>query len=258
MDTKFGPYIFISYSSKNMAEADAFRKLLSDNEIECWMAPYDIPAGAQYAYVIDKAIEECSCVLLLLTKEAQESAHVDREIERAISYKKEIVPVRLDGCTLNAGFQYYFSSRQIVTITDIRKENPEIRELVARLRQLNGTIWDPLEPLLNFCEQWLSLPKTMTINPERAHLLEEVYSKLVSLLKKDGYNPDAYTLAVEPSPLETGDVSISFICDELTIYDTKAFGEIICKFDNFEIYPLVDDKLRFAGVIRKVYDVAKR
>lgn len=258
LETKFGPYIFISYSSKNIAQADAFRNLLSENELGCWMAPYDVPAGAKYAYVIDQAIEKCSCVLLLLTKEAQESDHVNREIDRADTYKKEIVPVRLDDCTLNAGFQYYFGNRQIVTITDIRKENPEVRDLVARLRQLNGTIWDPLEPLFNVLDQWLSTPKTMKINPERARILEEVYSKLVALLKKEGYDADRCTITIAPSPLETGDVSISFICSDLTIYDAKAFGEIISKLDDFEIYPLVDDKLRFSGVIRKVYDVVTR
>ena len=255
MSTKFGPYIFVSYSSKNKAEADAIRELLKDNELESWMAPYDIPAGEKYAYVIDRAREECACVLLLLSKDAQDSDHVDREIERAISYKKEIIPIRLDGCELNAGFRYYLSNCQITNITDINAANPKIQDLFGRLRQLSCAAQDPLEPLLSFFRQWAALPQKMTVNDERARLLEDVYNKLLALLKKEGYDADSYSITIEQSPLETVDVSISFVCEELMITDTKAFYEIIRHLDNFVIYPLLDNTLRFAGVMRKVFDV---
>ena len=89
-------YAFISYSSKNQISADAFNMLIKRNNIETWMAPYDIPAGSKYAQVINKAIKGCSCMVLLLTNDAQNSAWVAREVERAINYHKTIIPVQLE------------------------------------------------------------------------------------------------------------------------------------------------------------------
>ncbi len=38
-------YAFISYSTKNQAEAAAMRDLLNRNGVKTWMAPGDIPLG---------------------------------------------------------------------------------------------------------------------------------------------------------------------------------------------------------------------
>ena len=42
-------YAFISYSTKNQSAADAMRALFNKHDIDTWMAPYDIPAGSEYA-----------------------------------------------------------------------------------------------------------------------------------------------------------------------------------------------------------------
>lgn len=39
-------YAFISYSSKHQDTANATRELFIKKGIDCWMAPYDIPAGS--------------------------------------------------------------------------------------------------------------------------------------------------------------------------------------------------------------------
>lgn len=44
--------VFISYSSKDSATAQAICHELEDNHIRCWMAPRDIPIGSKYATVI--------------------------------------------------------------------------------------------------------------------------------------------------------------------------------------------------------------
>ena len=59
--------------------------LLMKNSIKCWMAPYDIPTGSKYAYVINNAIEYCSCFVLLLTEDSQNSEFVEKEVERAVT-----------------------------------------------------------------------------------------------------------------------------------------------------------------------------
>ena len=94
-------YAFISYSSKNRSSADAMIALLRQRHIDVWVAPDDIPPGSKYAQVIGRAIKECACMVLLFTNDAQNSSWVPKEVERAINYKKTIIPVQLEEVQLN-------------------------------------------------------------------------------------------------------------------------------------------------------------
>lgn len=73
-------YAFISYSTKNQQDADILRDILIKNHIGCWRAPDDIPTGSRYAHVINDAIEQCACVVLLLTEASQKSVWVEKEL----------------------------------------------------------------------------------------------------------------------------------------------------------------------------------
>lgn len=131
-------YVFISYSSKNQQMADSVRLLLKENNISCWMAPYDIPAGSRYAYVINDALERCSCLLLLLTNASQMSQFVEREIERAITYKKPILPMQLEDLELNSGFKFYIGNSQIIAVPEIRSDAPEFLRILAGIKEFLG------------------------------------------------------------------------------------------------------------------------
>ena len=48
--------VFISYSSRNKQTALAICHVLEGHGVRCWMAPRDIPPGADYGDVIDEAI----------------------------------------------------------------------------------------------------------------------------------------------------------------------------------------------------------
>ncbi len=123
-------YAFISYSTKNQSSADAIRNLLHKNNIATWMAPNDIPAGSKYAAVISGAIKNCSCFLLLLTHDSQNSKWVPKEVERAVNYGKTIVPVQLEEVVLNDEFEMYLSTDQILPIKKINETSSEIQDLI--------------------------------------------------------------------------------------------------------------------------------
>ena len=76
-------YAFISYSSKDREKADELRNLLINENIDCRMAPYDVHAGSEWADRLTQALEECACVVLLLSDAAQKSPNVKREISLA-------------------------------------------------------------------------------------------------------------------------------------------------------------------------------
>ena len=128
-------YVFISYSSKNQQMADSIRLLFEENNISCWMAPYDIPADSKYAYVINDALENCSCLLLLLTSASQMSQFVEREIEKAITYKKPILPMQLEDLELNSGFKFYIGNSQIIAVPEIRADAQEFRRILAGIKE---------------------------------------------------------------------------------------------------------------------------
>lgn len=133
-------YAFISYSSKNQASADAIRELFNKNNIDTWMAPYDIPAGSKYAAVITKAIRECSCFVLLLSNDSQSSEAVDSEVELAtLTYKKTIITVELEKVILNDAFTFYIHNKQILAVHKIVEDSPEIKQILEAVKAYTDT-----------------------------------------------------------------------------------------------------------------------
>ncbi len=132
-------HIFISYSSINQAEADAFNNLLLRNGIKTWMAPNDIPAGKDYAQVVLQALRSCSCVALLLTNASQNSIWVPKEIDRAIHYGKIVIPIQLEEVILNDQFEFYLCKNQIVAVRKIEEESPAVQKILRSIRTCTET-----------------------------------------------------------------------------------------------------------------------
>ena len=132
-------YAFISYSTKNQKEADAMRDLFRKNGIDTWMAPYDIPVGSRYAQVVNQALKGCACLVLLLTDEAQNSTWVSKEVERAVSYRRTIVPLQLEAIKLNDEFELYISTDQIMAIPKIDEDRPEVQKMLQAVSVYTGT-----------------------------------------------------------------------------------------------------------------------
>lgn len=126
-------YVFISYSSHNQVPADAMRELLCQNGIHTWMAPYDIPAGSKYAQVINQALRDCACLVLMLTNDAQCSTWVAKEVERAIHYKKTIIPLQLEDLVLNDEFEFYISTDQIVPVKRIDSNSEALQKVLRSI-----------------------------------------------------------------------------------------------------------------------------
>ncbi len=120
-------YVFISYSTVNANQAQAMRNLLNSQGISTWMAPGDIPVGKEYAEVITDAVENCSCLVLILSQATQESKWVSREIERAVNYGKTIIPIQIESVSLNGKFELYISELQSVSVKKISNDDSEMK-----------------------------------------------------------------------------------------------------------------------------------
>ena len=88
--------------------------LLEAEGIGCWIAPRDVPPGADYGESIIQAIEGTSATLLLLSTHANASIHVTHEVERATSKRKRVIPVRLEDIRPGPSLELHLATAQWV------------------------------------------------------------------------------------------------------------------------------------------------
>jgi TIR domain len=104
--------VFISYASHDAAVAQKVCSALETAGFPCWIAPRNVVPGTMYADGIVHAIDESSILVLILSEQAIASAHVGREIERAVSKRHPVVALRIDAAPLTAAFEYFLNQSQ--------------------------------------------------------------------------------------------------------------------------------------------------
>jgi TolB-like protein/Flp pilus assembly protein TadD len=128
--------VFLSYASRDEASAQRICEHLEHAGVSVWMAPRDVPAGALYADSIVRAINACRVLVLVLSQDSVDSAHVGKEIERASSKRKRVVAVRLDATELTPSLEYFLSESQWI---DARAGlEPALPKLTEGIRRLNA------------------------------------------------------------------------------------------------------------------------
>jgi hypothetical protein len=88
--------VFISHSSKNADIASAMKSYLDARGTKCWKAPEDIPYGTDWDVGIVNGLEQCQVMVLIFSKEADDSHHVKKELAFADQQKKIIIPFKID------------------------------------------------------------------------------------------------------------------------------------------------------------------
>jgi uncharacterized protein (TIGR02145 family) len=99
--------IFISYSSKDVAIADAVCHYLEKQEMSCWIAPRNIRAGCDYGAEINSALKECKIVILIFSKHSNASRDVTNEVNLAFNKGKIIIPFKIEEVELSDSLEYY-------------------------------------------------------------------------------------------------------------------------------------------------------
>jgi TolB-like protein/Tfp pilus assembly protein PilF len=102
--------IFISYASQDIVAANKVCAALEAAGLPCWIAPRDVRPGEPYAAAIVEAINACRLLVLVLTKNAIDSRHVLREVERASSKNRSVLSIRLDAAELPPELEYFLSA----------------------------------------------------------------------------------------------------------------------------------------------------
>lgn len=104
-----GKDLFVSYATADKEAAYALCRQLEDQGVGCWIAPRDVPPGADYGDAIIGAIEGTPATLLLLSAQSNASIHVTHEVERATSKHKRVIPVRLENVEPSRSLELYLA-----------------------------------------------------------------------------------------------------------------------------------------------------
>ncbi len=83
----------------------AMSHVLEQHRIKCWVAPRDIPPGADYGDVIDEAIIACRVFVIIFSEPAAVSQWVKGELNLAFTEQKHIVPYRIDDTRLKGSLR---------------------------------------------------------------------------------------------------------------------------------------------------------
>lgn len=101
---------FISHSSKDKQVADAVCATLEARGMRCWVAPRDIPPGANWGEAILDGLDACRVFVLVLSRQANASPQVMREVERAVNRGMPIIPLRVEDVMPSRSLEYFLSA----------------------------------------------------------------------------------------------------------------------------------------------------
>lgn len=117
--------------------ADEVCKALEDKGIQCWYAPRDVPPSTPYEEAIIDAIAKSELMALIISADANKSAHVGREVQNACSLEPPVtvLPFRIEDVAHNKLFQYYIGSVQWLNAftQPLADHMPKLVENVQRL-----------------------------------------------------------------------------------------------------------------------------
>jgi hypothetical protein len=112
--------VFISYSSKDEAEARGVCLGLRDAGISAWLAPEKMMLGWWPRQIV-KAIRDCRVFVVILSPESNRSVQVRREVYLATSLRKTIIPLELAAGDPQDDMAYLLAGLQIVKPFDVQK-----------------------------------------------------------------------------------------------------------------------------------------
>jgi hypothetical protein len=123
---------FISHAKADQKRAHEIAASLEERGLKCWIAPRDVQPGQSYGDEIIRGIEKSRSFILILSKASNESPFVAREVERAVSKRKPIFPIRVEDVVPSSSLELFISSTQwIDAFADDGSETDRIANLLA-------------------------------------------------------------------------------------------------------------------------------
>jgi TIR domain len=129
-------HVFVSHSHQDAPAAELIVEALEKNGVTCWIAPRDVPPGGSYAEAILNAIESASCFVLIYSENSNLSSHVLREVERALKFNLNIVPIRFDDSVPSKSLDYLLATVHWLAIAPESRD----RSIVKAAEQIAASL----------------------------------------------------------------------------------------------------------------------
>ncbi len=127
--------IFISYASEDALIANQMCEIIEAQGMSCWMAPRDVPSGADYPKSIIRAIKNSQLVVLVFSTHSMKSNHVTSEILSGFNKGLPIIAVRVEDIEPNEQMEYLLSTKNwLDALSGITEENG--RRLLDGIKKL--------------------------------------------------------------------------------------------------------------------------
>ncbi len=123
--------VFISFSSKEQDEATRICNYLESRSLTCFISSRDLIPGEEYASQLVDNISDAKCVVLMLSTNSNQSPHVLREVEYAVSHRIPILVYPLEQVTLSKSMEYFLMTHQ--WIVDTPDKDEKLYEAIRRL-----------------------------------------------------------------------------------------------------------------------------
>jgi hypothetical protein len=110
--------VFISYADRDKDVANKVCSILESREIQCWIAPRDVPFWETYPRAIVQAIKEAQVMVLVLSSAANDSPYVIKEVERAVAKRITIFPLLVEKVPLDESLEFCLAGINWLDATD--------------------------------------------------------------------------------------------------------------------------------------------
>jgi len=185
--------VFISYSSKDKAVADAVCARLEVQGIRVWIAPRDVPPGSDFAESIIDAIDDCKVFVLIWSADANASAHILNEVNEAFNKGIVIIPFRIQDVQPTRAMQYYIGRTHWLDALSQPLEQ-HIAKLAATITAVlrHGPVEGKEQGVAN--APWQTLVEQHVTGPsspqaDESHMADSVYPTPDSVPAKKAFKP---------------------------------------------------------------------
>jgi tRNA A-37 threonylcarbamoyl transferase component Bud32 len=130
--------VFISYAANDKPVADAVCAALEAKHIRCWIAPRDVLPGQRFAEALVTAIHAARVFVLVFSSATNRSQQVERELDRAVSARLSILPLRVEDVLPRESIEYYLAGQHwLDALTPPLEDHLErLAEAITTLLQL--------------------------------------------------------------------------------------------------------------------------
>jgi len=111
--------VFVSYSSKDLADVEALKASLANGPIELFVAENSVKPSESLASEIKLAIKACHLFVVVWSNHAKESDWVSQEVGQAVALGKAILPIVLEG---SMGLPGFMSELKYISAEGNRKD----------------------------------------------------------------------------------------------------------------------------------------